>query len=211
MSPIVYGAEFFEAIDVMDTCVGYFAFRLAKRHGFKLALCGEGSDEVMAGYDLFRTHKDPSDLMRYRVRNLHRTDLQRVDRSSMMHSIETRVPFMDRHLLEFTYAVPMSLKLRNGQEKWLLRQAFRDQLPGYLINRPKVRMPDGSGLKTTLVNYARQQDDIAPDLGKELDIDTPEGAFFLQKYLEAGFRVPSERFKRRGYDYSDNGYFEFVS
>ncbi|MEV4221985.1 asparagine synthase (glutamine-hydrolyzing) [Nonomuraea sp. NPDC049725] len=208
---IVYGAEFFEAIDVMDTCVGYFAFELAKRHGFKLALCGEGSDEVMAGYDLFRHHHDPVDLMRYRVANLHRTDLQRVDRSSMMNSVETRVPFMDRHLLEFAYSVPMEMKLRGGVDKWLLREAFKDRLPAYITNRPKIRMPDGSGMKNTLVEYARAQDVEDDTLAKSIGIDSREGAYFLERYLEAGFPMPAERFKRAGYDYSPNGYFEFVS
>src|SRR5580658_1005335 len=51
---VVYGAELFEAIDVADACFGNFAYRQAKQHGFKVALCGEGSDEVLAGYDLFR-------------------------------------------------------------------------------------------------------------------------------------------------------------
>lgn len=207
---IVYGAEFFEAIDVMDTCVGYFAFKVANEHGFKLALCGEGSDEVMAGYDLFKTHPDPIDLVRYRVHNLHRTDLQRVDRSSMMNSVETRVPFMDRHLLEFSYNLPIHLKLRNGVEKWLLREAFRDRLPAYIANRPKVRMPDGTGMKNTLAEYASQPADLN-GVAEDLGIDTPQGEFFLKMYLEAGFPVPKERFKRVGYDYSPNGYFEFVS
>ena len=207
---IVYGAEFFEAIDVMDTCVGYFAFKLAKEHGFKLALCGEGSDEVLAGYDLFKSHPDPLDLVRYRVNNLHRTDLQRVDRSSMMNSVETRVPFMDRRLLEFSYNLPMSMKLRGGVEKWLLREAFRDRLPGYIVNRPKVRMPDGTGMKNTLAEYASQPVDL-DGIAEHLGIDTPQGAFFLKLYLEAGFPIPKERFKRPGYDYSPNGYFEFVS
>jgi asparagine synthase (glutamine-hydrolysing) len=207
---IVYGAEFFEAIDVMDTCVGYFAFKVAKEHDFKLALCGEGSDEVMAGYDLFKTHPDPVDLVQYRVHNLHRTDLQRVDRSSMMNSVETRVPFMDRHLLEFSYNLPIHLKLRNGVEKWLLREAVRDRLPGYIVNRPKVRMPDGTGMKNTLAEYASQGADIN-EVADDLGIDTPQGVFFLKIYLEAGFPMPKERFKRVGYDYSPDGYFQFVS
>lgn len=208
---VVYGSEFFETIDVVDACFSNFGYRQAKAYGFKVALCGEGSDEVLAGYDLFRTHEDPVELMRYRVGNLHRTDLQRVDRASMMNSIETRVPFMDRPLLEFAYALPMDLKLRGGVEKWVLREAFRGDLPQYITDRPKMRMPDGSGLKNTLLDYARQPVDMDDAILSALEIDTQEGAFFLKKYLQAGFRMPRERFKRPGYDYSVNGYFEFVS
>lgn len=208
---VVYASEFFESIDVMDACVAYFAYRSARQSGFKVALCGEGSDEVLAGYDLFKDHDDPYALMAYRVQNLHRTDLQRVDRSSMMNSVETRVPFLDRDLLQFSYSVPMHLKLRDGSEKWVLREAFRDTLPDYIVDRPKIRMPDGSGLKYTLVEYARQPVDLDADLVSELNIDSMEGRFFLRRYLDAGFPRPRERFKRAGYDYSPNGYFEFIS
>ncbi|MGF1425981.1 asparagine synthetase B family protein [Kitasatospora sp. LaBMicrA B282] len=208
---VAFGAEFFEAIDVMDSCVAYFAYRLVKEHGFKVALCGEGSDEVLAGYDLFKKHPDPLALMRYRVGNLHRTDLQRVDRTSMLNSVETRVPFMDRFVLQFGYSVPMSLKIRDGVEKWVLRQAFKDSLPAYIADRPKVRMPDGSGLKNTLMEYARQTEVPADEVSTALGIDTTEGRFFLREYLKAGYPVPRERFKTAGFDYSPNGYFEFIS
>lgn len=72
-------------------------------------------------------------------------------------------------------------------------------------------MPDGSGLKYTLVEYARQPVDLDADLVSELNIDSMEGRFFLRRYLDAGFPRPRERFKRAGYDYSPNGYFEFIS
>jgi asparagine synthase (glutamine-hydrolysing) len=208
---VVRGSELFEAIDVADVCFGNFAYRHAKQHGFKVALCGEGSDEVLAGYDLFRTCEDPLELLRYRVGNLHRTDLQRVDRSSMLNSIETRVPFMDRPLLEFSYALPMHMKLRDGVEKWVLRQAFKGDLPPYIADRPKMRLPDGSGLKNLLIDHARQPVDIDEEIPRMLGIETQEGAFFLHQYLQAGYPVPRERFRRPGFDYPANSYFEFVS
>lgn len=211
LSAVVYGSELFEAVDVADVCFGTFAYQHAKQHGFKVALCGEGSDEVLAGYDLFRTCDDPLELLRYRVGNLHRTDLQRVDRSSMLNSIETRVPFMDRPLLEFSYALPMHHKLREGVEKWVLREAFKGDLPPYIADRPKMRMPDGSGLKNLLIDYARQAASIDGGIPMALGIETQEGAFFLHQYLEAGYPVPAERFRRPGFDYPANGYFEFIS
>jgi asparagine synthase (glutamine-hydrolysing) len=208
---IVYGAEFFEAIDTVDACVGYLSYRAVRHHGFKVALCGEGSDEVLAGYDLFRTHDAPLALMSYRVHNLHRTDLQRVDRSSMLNTVEARVPFMDRAVLRYACSLPMRLKLRGGVEKWVLREAFKDRLPPYIVNRPKVRMPDGTGVKTTILDHVRRDVEFDEGIVRSLGIDTREGVFFLKAYVEAGFPLPRERHKRRGYDYAANGYFEFVS
>lgn len=209
---IVYGAEFFETIDVIDTCVGYFGYRLANKLGFKVALCGEGSDELLAGYDLFMYHDNPTELMKYRVGNLHRTDVQRVDRSSMLNRIEARVPFLDKDFLKFSYCIPMSMKLRNGTSKWILREAFRNDIPDFYINRRKARMPDGTGLYNLIYDYAGKQAVIIPDeITNRLKIETNQQRFFLSKYLEAGFPVPRERFKRPVLDYSPHGYFNFVT
>ncbi|PRD43513.1 asparagine synthase (glutamine-hydrolyzing) [Phyllobacterium phragmitis] len=209
---VVYVAEFFEGIDIIDACVAYFGYRHARRNGFKVALCGEGSDEVLAGYDLFRSHSDPQSLMRYRVHNLHRTDLQRVDRASMMNSVEARVPFLDKEFLSFAYNLPMNMKLRSGVEKWVLREAFRDVLPDYLIDRPKVRMPEGSGVKNILMEYAATQSPrIDEGLRGQLKLDTPQSMYFYSLFSEQGFPIPTGRHRLPGLDYSENGYFKFAS
>lgn len=51
------------------------------------------------------------------------------DRMSMAHSIESRLPFLDYELAEFTVNCPPSLKLRDGWSKWLLRNSLRGTLP----------------------------------------------------------------------------------
>ena len=208
---IVYLAEFFEGIDVMDSCLGFYAYQEIRSCGIKVALCGEGSDEILAGYDLFREHPDKVGLMKYRVSNLHRTDLQRVDRSSMMNSVEARVPFLDKAFLSFAYRVPMDLKLRDGVEKWIFREALRGELPDYITDRRKVRMPDGSGLHNRLFNYASRGATLSSEIRDVLRIQSPQEAFFLKQYLDVGFPLPTERFRRPMYDFSENGYFRFVS
>ncbi|WSM74189.1 asparagine synthase-related protein [Streptomyces cellulosae] len=207
---VIRGGELFEAIDVMDSCVAYFAYQAVREHGFKVALCGEGSDEVLAGYALFMTHPDPVELMRYRVHNLYRTDLQRVDRMSMLHSVETRVPFMDRFVLDFGYRLPMSWKLRDGVGKWVLREAFRDRLPAYITDRTKSRMSDGSGLTDAVMERARKVVVADDGLANQLGIDTEGGAYFLGEYMKAGFPAPRDRCKRAGFDYPYDDYFEFT-
>lgn len=57
------------------------------------------------------------------------------DRSSMAHSIEARVPFLDYRLVEFMASLPDSMKIRNGQMKWLLRQALKDVMPTEISQR----------------------------------------------------------------------------
>lgn len=63
--------------------------------------------------------------------------LVKVDRCSMMHSLEIRAPFLDTALMEFVYRLPYQMKIRNGKRKFLLKKAFRDILPRKIIRRKK--------------------------------------------------------------------------
>lgn len=209
---IVYSCETFETVDIMDASLMHLAYRLAKSEGIKIILIGDGSDELLAGYDFFKTYSNPEYLMNYRLTNLHRTDLQRADRCSMKYNIEARPPFMDKALIQFAYSVPFNLKLRNGIEKWILREAMADDLPDYIRLRKKVRLPEGSGLKTQLLDFVcRQNPTVDPAILSRLKISTTDGAYFLEQYLKAGFPIPQERYKRPGLDFAHHGYFDWSS
>ena len=57
------------------------------------------------------------------------------DHNSMAFSIESRVPFLDYRLVEFVFSLPSDFKIRNGWNKWIMRQALKDILPDKIVKR----------------------------------------------------------------------------
>ncbi len=72
--------------------------------------------------------------------------LMKQDQMSMAASIESRVPFLDHKLVEFSARLPERMKLRRGlQTKYVLREAMRGVLPDSILNRPKMGFPTPVG------------------------------------------------------------------
>lgn len=63
--------------------------------------------------------------------------LMRVDKMTMATSVEARVPFLDREVVEFALALPMDMKVRDGVGKWLLKRTVDGLLPSDIVYRKK--------------------------------------------------------------------------
>jgi len=78
--------------------------------------------------------------------------LRKVDTASMMHSLEVRVPFVDREVARLAFRLPGRWKLAGLQRKWILRQIARHLLPQEIIQRPKggFGIPIGEWMRSEL-------------------------------------------------------------
>jgi asparagine synthase (glutamine-hydrolysing) len=85
--------------------------------------------------------------------------LMRVDKMSMAHSIETRVPFLDEDLVAFALTIPSNLKFKNGTTKYILKQAARGILPDEIIDRKKWGFCGSATNMLTgrLIDFARER------------------------------------------------------
>lgn len=83
--------------------------------------------------------------------------LTKVDRTSMAVSLEAREPLLDHRLLEFAATLPLSLRIRGRQGKWLMKKAMGRYLPEDILFRPKQGFvtPIAAWLRGPLADEAR--------------------------------------------------------
>ena len=82
--------------------------------------------------------------------------LTKVDRASMAHSLEVRVPLLDHRVVESAWAMPLGLRMRGGRTKWPLRAVLARRVPPALTERPKrgFAQPIGAWLRGPLRGWA---------------------------------------------------------
>ncbi len=82
--------------------------------------------------------------------------LVKVDRASMAVGLEVRVPLLDHRVVEFGWGIPLSMKLKDGSSKWILRQILYRYVPRELVEGPKrgFSIPVGTWLRGPLRSWA---------------------------------------------------------
>lgn len=110
--------------------------------------------EAIEQWDSCRTDSLVDRTMQFYVKLYLQDDiLTKVDRASMMHSLEVRAPFLDIELVDFVRRIPWRFKLRGGETKYLLKKALEPLLPNDILYRSKkgFGVPIGSWLKSGAV------------------------------------------------------------
>ena len=170
---MLFHLESFDRDLVRSAVPCWYVSRLASDE-VKVVLTGEGADELFAGYTYYRGYDDPDALqqeLRRSILRMHNINLQRVDRMTMAHGLEGRVPFLDTLMIELAMAIPAELKLqgvgKRRVEKWILRKAFEDLLPEDIVWRDKAQFDEGSGLADLLAAEAVARG--GPDEGRSAE------------------------------------------
>lgn len=177
------------------------------RDGFRVALCGEGADELFCGYAplAIAFHEGTAEGQPVRDECLdlmNRVSLQRVDRCSMRYQVETREPFLDPAVVHYALNLdaPALVRDLNGVPtgKMPLRDLYDlypDELPSIIRDRTKVPFGEGAGLDVSPQDSAWKRrfneaisDDDLRDGQKEFDgfkVQSKEELFYLRRLAQA--------------------------
>ncbi len=119
---------------------------------------GDELDRLAAAYFPKPVSADPVENLLYADTVVRLPDdmLTKVDRASMAHSLEVRVPFLAHTFVDFATSVPVGLKLRGSTGKYLVRKAVEPWLPPGFLDRPKqgFAVPLASWVRGDLGRYA---------------------------------------------------------
>ncbi len=155
---VVAVTESFEPNLIRGAVCSLAANRQMHRDGFRVALCGEGADELFCGYAPLEIafHESPVDGQTIRDECLglmNRVSLQRVDRCSMRFAVETREPFLDPAVVNYALNLDAGALVRDvaglPTGKMPLRDLYDlypDELPAVIRDRTKVPFGEGAGL-----------------------------------------------------------------
>jgi len=146
---------------------------------------GEGSDELLAGYLYFHyaptTKKLENESVRL-IKNLPWFDVLRADRCTATHGLELRVPFLDKHFVQFCLNIAGEAKQpQNNIEKYYLRKAFEDLLPHEVIWRRKEGFSDGVG-GLSKPWYRWIQEDIESKYPDDMLIESDKVSDLVKKF-----------------------------
>ncbi len=152
-----------DAVEAFEPAVirpGVYTYRISQRiheDGFRVALCGEGADELFAGYEplvsaFTKANGIGCDVRKQCLGMMHRANLQRVDRCSMRFQLEMREPFLDQSLVAYSTRLDGSALLEQKVDVLVgkaplrsLYDLYPSELPTFIRDRHKILFHEGAG------------------------------------------------------------------
>ena len=135
----------------------YFATKTAADDGQKVVVSGQGADELFGGYNRYLKSFDEGNLdleIREDISNMYHVNLERDDACAMLNSVELRLPFLDKSLVEYAINLPAKNKISGSGDvlrKNILRKfAFNEGLDTEIAYRPKKAAQYGTGIDKIL-------------------------------------------------------------
>lgn len=136
----------------------YLSAELARKDGCKVLFSGLGSEEIFAGYERHRKGRNVNEECISGLRKMYERDLYRDDVITMSQSLELRLPYLDKELVEFALNIEESQKLDENESKKILREiALEEGLPEKYAYRKKKAAQYGSNFDKAIAKLAKKE------------------------------------------------------
>jgi asparagine synthase (glutamine-hydrolysing) len=161
LEQVVYHTQSYNPSIISNGICSYILSKKAKKDGVKVVLTGDGADEMFMGYDLPILKKKNSyiNIQESLIKNLHTTELRRIDSTSMANTIEIRCPFLDKSIYDIINTLSNEDYFGDCEyslNKNIIRKIFKKDLPFKVVNRKKESLDVGSGLQKMLVDLCKK-------------------------------------------------------
>ena len=136
----------------------YVACEEARKDSCKVIFSGLGSEEIFAGYERHKKSRNVNEECLSGLIKMYERDLYRDDVVTMFNSLELRVPFLDKRLVEYVLRIPEKYKIRKDKTKLILRDiGVKLGLEKEISERKKKAAQYGSGFHKVLDKLSRKK------------------------------------------------------
>jgi asparagine synthase (glutamine-hydrolysing) len=160
---LIYTLETYDTTTIRASVCQYLLSKwIAENTNIRVVYSGEGSDEILCGYKMFRAAPNPTELQvesEKLVRELHLYDCLRTDRSTAAFGLEVRCPFLDNEFVDYIMNIDPQYKMysKDRLEKWIFRKAVENSMPSEVCWRPKEAFSDSVSGKVTLRGFLQEK------------------------------------------------------
>jgi asparagine synthase (glutamine-hydrolysing) len=121
-----------------------------QKRNYENIVLGQGSDELFAGYNRHKKSVDLEGDLFQDIKNIDEANLKYNAKVFNYFGINISCPFLEKEVVELAINISTELKIKNGVNKYILREAFKNYLPKEIITQNKKALQYGSGIHKAL-------------------------------------------------------------